>query len=363
MSEHPVRHPEVHDPAPGDPASPRRGHRRGLRVALGLAGSGVFLALLLGRSDAAEVWDAAAAARPGWIAAAAAVYGAALWLRASRWRALAGAAVPLGRGAALRLVVAGYALNNVLPVRAGEVARAELAHRRTGAGRWLVLGTILAERILDAAVLALLLAATLATAGGDGRLRLLAAASLVAAGGGLALLLALARAAGAERDPRGGLVRRALDRLPGVVAGWVRHVLAGMGTLRTRGAWARTGALTCASWLVEAAMYALVGEALGLDLHWPLYLAVAGAANLAIAVPSSAGGIGPFEFFARETAVHFGADPAAATAYALVLHATLLVPVALAGLPLLWAEARRPRRRAEPVTAAATAEGEGTSCA
>jgi hypothetical protein len=65
---------------------------------------------------------------------------------------------------------------------------------------------------------------------------------------------------------------------------------------------------------------------------------VAGAANLAIAAPSTAGGIGPFEYFARTVLVVFGAGVAAATAYALVLHALLIVPATLAGLALLWRE-------------------------
>ena len=60
------------------------------------------------------------------------------------------------------------------------------------------------------------------------------------------------------------------------------------------------------------------------------------AANLAIAAPSTAGGIGPFEYFAREVAVVYGATVTAATAYALVLHAVLLGPVVLLALILVW---------------------------
>ena len=51
---------------------------------------------------------------------------------------------------------------------------------------------------------------------------------------------------------------------------------------------------------------------------------------------STAGGIGPFEFFAREVLVVFGATSAVATAYALALHALILIPVVIAGLLLLW---------------------------
>ena len=87
---------------------------------------------------------------------------------------------------------------------------------------------------------------------------------------------------------------------------------------------------------MEAASYWFVGLAFGLDLAPPVYLGVAGAANLAIAAPSTAGGVGPFEFFTREIVVAFGITTATATAYALVLHALILVSVVLGGVLLAW---------------------------
>jgi uncharacterized membrane protein YbhN (UPF0104 family) len=113
-------------------------------------------------------------------------------------------------------------------------------------------------------------------------------------------------------------------------------LLVGLTTLRGPRDWWAVGWLTAASWAMEAAAYWFVGLAFGLDLAAPLYLGVAGAANLAIAAPSTAGGVGPFEFFAREVVVAFGVSTAAATAYALVLHALILVSVVLAGVLLAW---------------------------
>ena len=113
-------------------------------------------------------------------------------------------------------------------------------------------------------------------------------------------------------------------------------LLSGLTTLRGPRDWWAVSWLTAASWGLEAATYWLVGLAFGLALPAPLYLAIAGAANLAIAAPSTAGGIGPFEFFAREVAVYFGVGVPDATAYALALHALILVGVVLAGAALAW---------------------------
>src|SRR5690606_31179636 len=99
----------------------------------------------------------------------------ALWVRALRWRIVLRPAVEMGQAEATSTVVIGYAANNVLPVRAGEVVRAVLVQRRHGASRLTVLGTIVVERVFDGLVLAAFLAVTIALFGGNGVLRGLAA--------------------------------------------------------------------------------------------------------------------------------------------------------------------------------------------
>ena len=159
------------------------------------------------------------------------------------------------------------------------------------------------------------------------------------------------------------LLRPLPARLQQLVAPRLDRFVDGLTTIRGTGAWSAIFVVTAASWGIEAAMYWLVGIGLGLDLDPLLYLAVCGAANLAIAAPSTSGGIGPFEFFAREVAVVFGATAAAGTAYAIALHALLLIPVAALGLLLLW---RRHigvrgllRTAPEDTPAASTLQGSG----
>jgi hypothetical protein len=64
---------------------------------------------------------------------------------------------------------------------------------------------------------------------------------------------------------------------------------------------------------------------------------VTATSNLATALPSSAGGIGPFEVVAKETLVVLGVSGSVGAAYAVVLHLVALwLPVTLLGLLLLW---------------------------
>ncbi|MBM4416532.1 MAG: flippase-like domain-containing protein, partial [Chloroflexi bacterium] len=153
------------------------------RIAVGLFVSGAFLALLLRQVDRAELGDALAAIDTRWLVAAFAVELGALWVRALRWRLVLDGTVRIRTREAWSLVVIGYAANNVLPVRAGELVRAQLLHEAHAVSRLAALGTIVVERILDGLVLALLLAATIAVAGGNPLLRAVAA---LAVGGFLA---------------------------------------------------------------------------------------------------------------------------------------------------------------------------------
>jgi uncharacterized membrane protein YbhN (UPF0104 family) len=98
---------------------------------------------------------------------------------------------------------------------------------------------------------------------------------------------------------------------------------------------------TVLTWSTEGSIFFLIAFAFGFPLQEDrLYIGVllaVASSNLITAVPSSAGGVGPFEFAARETMVGFGLARSAATAYALVVHAVLILPVVVAGLYFLWA--------------------------
>ena len=319
-----------------------------IRAAVGIAGSAVFLLLLLRQVDLGEVGDAFSEVTWGWVLLAALPFAAGLWVRALRWRIVLRSSVELGAAEATSLVVIGYAANNLLPVRAGEVVRAVLVERATGAARMLVLGTIVVERIFDGLVLALFLAVALTLEGSNDTLRLLA---LLASFGFIALTLVLAWLAAAPRQAAAwliGMLRLVPTRIRPRARVWLGSFLGGLGQLRGVRAWSLVAGTTALSWGLEAASYWLVGEAFGLGLDPWLYLGVAGAANLAIAAPSTAGGIGPFEVFARETLVVFGVSSAVGTAYALALHALILVPVVVIGLLLLWQRHLGPAVLANP---------------
>jgi len=91
-----------------------------------------------------------------------------------------------------------------------------------------------------------------------------------------------------------------------------------------------------ASWLLEASMYYVIGQAFDLDVGFHVYILVVAAANLALSILASPGGVGPFELATKQVLVSFSVADATAAAYALALHALLLGPVIIVGFALLW---------------------------
>lgn len=306
------------------------------RVMLGLAVSAAFLVLLLWQVDFGEIGVALTEAEPGWIALATPVYLLGLWLRALRWRLVLRPSLAISTGDAFAMMMVGFAANNLLPVRAGEVVRAGMLVQGHGSSWTLGFGTIVVERVLDGLVLAAFLAITVAFVGGTTLLTGLAL--LAGAGSAAALVVLVALAWRPQASTR--LITRLLrfsparwrPRLRALTGGFV----AGMTTLRGPRAWSVVTLVTVLSWAAEGVAYWLVGLSFGLDVPAPVYAGVLGAANLALAAPATAGGVGPYEFFTREVVVAHGATTAAGTAYALALHALIVAPLIVVGLIVLW---------------------------
>ena len=262
------------------------------------------------------------------LAGALAVYALATAVRGERWhRILRANGVAVERGDSYRLTTVGYMGNNVLPARAGDLMRALLLGPRTATPRREILGSVIAERALDAAALSVVFAAGLASVQADtgvSRARVavlaLAVATVAAAA---ALLVLLARHVGAVERIR--LFLRPLALATRRLAG--RHG-------------ARLLVLSLAIWALEASVYLLVGYAAELRLGFPGALYVVGLTNLFALVPAGPGYVGTFDaavLLGVRSLGHPGSD---AVAYLLLLRFVLFVPITLVGLAFFLARYR-----------------------
>lgn len=257
-----------------------------------------------------------------WLLAALGVYALALVARGWRWhRIMRLAEIPHARADAYRLTLVGYMGNNVLPARGGELLRIGLLGARTTAKRRTVLGSIIAERILDAAVLAGLFAvltwAGVAHAPAGEWPAAVAAIGLVLAGMALAAYLALRRR---------GRFHRFHDKVRPVTRA-LRVFAHAEGLL--------LASLSTAIWCCEGFTLLLVGRALGLDLHFLDSTLIIVLASLFAAVPAAPGYAGTFDAGLVLGLNAVGVEGGTAVGFVLLARFVMFVPVTLAGLFVL----------------------------
>jgi uncharacterized membrane protein YbhN (UPF0104 family) len=247
-----------------------------------------------------------------------AVYAAATAARAERWhRIVAAETLPATRGDTYRLTVLSYAANNALPARAGDVMRGVLLGRLAGTTFRRALGTVVAERVLDAAALAAVFAVC---AWGVTHEEIVPGPVVggVAAGGMLVLALGI-----------GMHMWR---------AGWAARIVAAVAPLlsATRGLAGRRGVVLLAAslgiWALEAVVYAAVARAADVPLGVVEALLVVAAANLFALVPAGPGYLGTFDAGVLVALAALGIDGAPAVTYLLLLRFVLFVPITVAGL-------------------------------
>ena len=310
---------------------------RSPRIWLGVALSALFIVIFLWRTDFGEIGDAFAHANYWWALASIPVYFVAAYFRAWRWKYLLR---PLGEmrvSTLFPIVIIGFMANNLIPARAGEFVRAYVVGERHRVSKMAALGTIAVDRVFDGITLLPFLLIVGAVAGVNSELRTIAIWMTVLFGAGLVLLVVLALSEGLSHRFVALVLRFVPRRLRPQVQALAESFLTGLHSFRSPTDMFLASATSVVSWLLEATMYYMIGLAFGLDLGFHVYLLICAGANLAIAVIATQGGVGPFEFVTQQTAIYFGVESGLASAYAVALHALLLIPVIALGLYFLWA--------------------------
>ena len=327
---------------------------RSRRFWLGFAISLVFLGFFFFRTDFPGIRTAFAEANYALALASLPVYFLGIWVRTIRWQYLLRpvARIPVGR--LFPVVIIGLTANNLIPARAGELVRAYILGERERVSKAAALGTIAVDRLFDGLTLIPMLVIVAAFVGGSEEFSLplvdlsvdyfgLSVVMAVLFGGALSVLFLLAFSeTWRERIDR-LIMTLTPVRLRPRIAGLAQPFYKGLEALRSPVDLTIAWVLSGISWALEATMYYMVGLAFGIDAGFHIYLLATAAANLAISVIASQGGIGPFELVTKQTfiAAVFGGAAATtaevdlATAYAIGLHALVLLPVIGVGLYFL----------------------------
>ncbi len=308
---------------------------RSRRLWIGLAVSLIFIALFLYGTNFQEIGESFADANYLLAFLSLPVYFLAAWFRTLRWRYLLRSLTTASTARLYPVVIIGFMANNIIPARVGELVRAYILRERERVTMSASLGTIVVDRLFDGLTLLLflILAGLFATV--SSQLRTLAIVMAALFGVGLVIMYVLASSQARSRWAVDVVVSLSPRRLKGRVEEVAASFLEGLHSLRSPVAMAGAWVASVVSWLLEATMYYMVGEAFGLGLEFHIYLLVTAAANLAITLPTP-GGVGPFELGTRWALAPFAVASDTVRAYAIALHALLLFPVIALGFVFLW---------------------------
>jgi uncharacterized protein (TIRG00374 family) len=260
------------------------------------------------------------------LAGAVALYFVACAVRGERWLVLLhhNGARPR-RADAYGLVAVGYLGNTLLPARAGDAARVLLLAPRAQTGNRTVVGTLLAERLLDVAVLAALFCVV--TFGVLSGVAVPDGGRLVLAGAVLAAALVMAACAAAIAHRRGALRR---------VAAFVEPMVAAVRNLRGRHL-AAVLALSAVVWGIEIAVWWATAQAVALEISFVQAAYLLALASFFVLIPSGPGYAGTLDAALVFGVRALGLGGAAALSYLVTLRFVLFVPITLAGLVVVVA--------------------------
>ena len=337
---------------------------------LGLAIAAILIWWLLRHEDPAEVWGHVRDANFGLLALAVAITTAVFPLRAIRWRYfLAPTQADSPFRSRFAAVCVGFMANNLLPVRAGEVARAYAYSRLEPVSTATALATLVVERFLDGVAILLLLVVALASPDfPSGALpgELVSGIRWVSLVLAAILLFSLVLLVLPERSLRAtATVAHALlpTRIAGGLVTVTEHIVAGLASMRGWRLLLPAFAWSLAVWTLQSLSFWVGFFAFGIDLPFAAALLTNATVALAVAVPSAPGFVGTFHAGAKLALTDiYGVAAASAIGFAFGWHLGGFIPITLMGLwyaRRIGLSMRDLRGSAREATSATGAQGRG----
>ena len=242
-----------------------------------------------------------------------------------------------------RVFMTSLAANNILPLRIGDIMRVFTYAPDLGTTPSTVLSTVILEKLLDVFTLAVLVVFTMNFGPSvSPHVKLVAETCVAISTVGLLVLVF-----GAKQIH--GPVQRMAERSESKVLGKIEHWLGlaidciekiGIGgTLMLV-------VFSFAAWGCEGLMYTSMARLVGLPTDWVGPWQAVAEANLSFLIPSSPGGIGPFELACQDGLVRHGATAAQGALFGLLMHVWLLIAITgVGGAMFLAHRARRAMRK------------------
>jgi len=313
--------------------------KKHLRAVIGFIISVALLWWVLRDVSPADVWRELSHANPWYFAIGTVLATTIFPLRARRWQTILDPVYPkVPLGALWRSTAVGMMINNVVPARAGEIARAYALTKETEIPFSASIASLAVDRVFDAIVLLVLAFAALFDPAFPHGVRIAgqsvtewAAGGFVLVGTLLAVLYALvffprqlirlfelfARRLSPSIEEKGRLALLAFSE--------------GLSVLRSPGHFAAVFLWTVVHWLTNALGWWISMKAVGIQVPFSATLLLQALVALGVAVPAAPGFFGLFEKVAIMGLAIYSVTQGMATSWAIGFHILSFIPITVIG--------------------------------
>jgi glycosyltransferase 2 family protein len=262
------------------------------------------------------------------------IYIAGMILRSLRWQLLIRQREKVDNILVFKALVFGYMINNLLPAKVGELARAEYLKRKKGISRSFILGTIFIERLSDLSIVMILFAFSL--------LFSKTSQAVFIHNQWIIYFLAMVMVLSVYFMFRPRFINRLIGFLPPTVKPRIEQIIISFTEsiqfVNDKRLLSGVSFLTVLIWgLTLSSAYSILwGLGVILPIHAYFFLITAGVFGMVI--PSTSGGIGVYHAISTAALLLFNVPPEKALAFALISHAFDFFPSILMGVILFLKE-------------------------
>jgi uncharacterized protein (TIRG00374 family) len=304
--------------------------RTGLILCMGI--SCIAIVWLIQKVDWRDVQHTVRQVNVFWLISAAIIYLLGFFPRGLRWKLMLSPSGSVPLSESTQVVMLGYAVNNLMPFRLGELARAYLMGIKSNISKITCLGSIAAERIIDGIVIVMLLGlssifltTTSRHADASGEVLLLGALIFLCAA--IFMILSLTFSDAIIDSWKRLFGQRGLS--------FIENIIQSLVFLRTRRLLLRILILSVLIWLLEGSMFVLILWVMNYPHPVLAGYFCFGFVNLGILAPSAPGYFGVFQAASVFAFLSLGYSESAGLAYGLLVHLAQYIPITIIGVILL----------------------------
>jgi len=306
------------------------------KIIIGIIFSGFFLALAIRNVSFSQLLKAMADANYLFLIPAFLLTLLVYWLRAVRWRYLLIPIKPIRNNQLFIITMIGFMVNNVLPVRVGELVRAYLLGKQENLSKSLSLATVVVERLLDSFAILSLSLPILFIFSFPGWIKRVGIIFLIF----YALIICFLFLLHYFSVPIIRILEKLIHPISVGFSNRIEHILEsfcqGLNLFKFRKQIFWVFFYSYSIWLGASLIVLLVLYAF--HFNFPFYAPFLILAFIALgaAIPSSPGFVGTLQFFCVTGLALFGIPESEALGFSIAYHASQYIPITSIGLFFMW---------------------------